>query len=461
MSASISLIVRILLAWFAAWIVAGIIWSNLFGDTGRVFDLIWVVLLVMASMSVIAHLRRIRLLAGRLDRDTLSGRQRRQIEVPLDTGDAFALVEAAVRELPRVEDIEAAAGSLQLTAKVRRADPYEGSTKSQWNKSPWNLLSRFAIHRDRVQATIVPGTGTSSVTLLCEPDAGAWVDLFVVDEGSNYENAEALNRAIVSRVSTQRRDEQAAAEQSATEKELAIARLNLLHAQVEPHFLYNTLASAQVLTRTDPPRADAMIGHLIQYLRRSLPSADEPMSTLGDELERTQAYLEILRVRMGARLELQVEVPPALRSVQVPGMMLQTLVENAIKHGLEPKPGGGTIWILAREQEHEITLTVADDGQGFGTATSGTGVGLKNLRERLRLAYGGRAAFALVANFPCGVAATISLPKDGLPKGDSHNEERSKGGVCPDDTKNTEVVKERAQHPTTEPPPFNGQGNAA
>ncbi|NEL42354.1 MAG: histidine kinase, partial [Xanthomonas perforans] len=90
---------------------------------------------------------------------------------------------------------------------------------------------------------------------MCEPDAGAWVDLFAVDEGSNYENAEAINRAVVRRVGEQRRDEQAAAEQSVMEKELAVARLNLLHAQVEPHFLYNTLASAQVLARTDPPRA--------------------------------------------------------------------------------------------------------------------------------------------------------------------------------------------------------------
>lgn len=100
--------------------------------------------------------------------------------------------------------------------------------------------------------------------MLCEPDAGAWVDLFAVDEGSNYENAEAINRAVVRRVGEQRRDEQAAAEQSVMEKELAVARLNLPHAQVEPHFLYNTLASAHVLARTDPPRAEIMIGHLIQ-----------------------------------------------------------------------------------------------------------------------------------------------------------------------------------------------------
>src|SRR5690606_32699621 len=190
---------------------------------------------------------------------------------------------------------------LQLRAKVPRSDPYNVRPPSRWNP-----VARLAIKRNQVSAIVTPGQGTSSVTLLFEPEAGAWVDLLVVDEGSNFENAEAVTRAITRRVAEQRRDEQAAAEQNATEKELSVARLNLLHAQVEPHFLYNTLANAQVLTRTDPARAEQMLGHLIQYLRTSLPSADESMSTLGVELERTRAYLEILRIRMGARLRVEV-----------------------------------------------------------------------------------------------------------------------------------------------------------
>ena len=105
-----------------------------------------------------------------------------------------------------------------------------------------------------------------------------------------------------------------------------------------------------------------------------------------------------------------MEVPYELRTLQLPSMMLQTLVENAIKHGLEAKPGGGTVWILARRQDDQVTLTVADDGQGFNNHSHGTGIGLKNLRERLQLIYGGKASFAIVSNFPSGVAATISLP---------------------------------------------------
>ncbi|KUF34701.1 sensor histidine kinase [Xanthomonas phaseoli] len=405
MSASVFLIVRIVFAWAAALVVAGIMWAQLFGSIGPIYALACMVLLTLALMSSVTHVRRVRLIADRLDHTTLSTRQRRQIEVPLDVQASFAVMEEAVRALPRVQDIECAPGSLLIRAKVRRIDPYAGRQPSRWN-----LFARFAITHNQILATIAPGQGTSSVTVLCEPDAGAWVDLFAVDEGSNYENAEAINRAVVRRVGEQRRDEQAAAEQSVMEKELAVARLNLLHAQVEPHFLYNTLASAQVLARTDPPRAEIMIGHLIQYLRSSLPSADGAIATLGEELERTQAYLEILRIRMGTRLALQVEVPYELRALPLPSMMLQTLVENAIKHGLEAKPGGGTVWILARRHDDHVTLTVADDGQGFNTHSHGTGIGLKNLRERLQLIYAGKASFAIVSNFPSGVAATLSLP---------------------------------------------------
>jgi signal transduction histidine kinase len=348
-------------------------------------------------------------MTGRLDSATLSSRQRRQIEVPLDTAAAFALIEGALRELPRAEEAESAADSLQVRVKVRRVDTFEGPGQP----SRFNIMSRFAVKRDLVQATVTPGNGTSSITLMVGPDASAWLDLFVLDDGVNVENAEAVTRAITRRVADQRRQEQADVVKTVSEKELTVARLNLLNAQVEPHFLYNTLASAQVLTRTDPPRADVMLGHLIHYLRSSLPRTDDSLSTLGEELERTLAYLEILKIRMGNRLSMQVEVPEALKSVPMPSMMLQTLVENAIKHGLEPKTGGGTIWILARQLDDHATLTVADDGQGFGGQSTGTGIGLKNLRERLRLTFGSDASFAIVSNFPSGVAATLTLPLDG------------------------------------------------
>jgi LytS/YehU family sensor histidine kinase len=153
-----------------------------------------------------------------------------------------------------------------------------------------------------------------------------------------------------------------------------------------------------------------MLGHLITYLRHSLPRTTDAPSSLGEELARARAYLEILRIRMGPRLQMQIEVPEHLLMEPFPPMMLQTLVENAIKHGLEARPGGGTIWILGREDDDGIAITVADDGQGLNTERAGTGIGLKNVRERLRLAYGPAASFDLAANYPSGVAATIRLP---------------------------------------------------
>jgi sensor histidine kinase YesM len=119
---------------------------------------------------------------------------------------------------------------------------------------------------------------------------------------------------------------------------------------------------------------------------------------------------------MGSRLELQLDVPEELRSISLPPMMLQTLVENAIKHGLEPKPGGGMVWIIARRNADTISITVADDGLGFNVLNSGTGIGLRNVRERLQLVYGEQAQLSIVANFPNGVAATIVVPAQPSPE---------------------------------------------
>ncbi|HZV66831.1 MAG TPA: histidine kinase, partial [Telluria sp.] len=295
--------------------------------------------------------------------------------------------------------------SLQVRAKVKRINPYSGNALPRPK-----LFVFFDSRRNQILATVTPDGDAGSVTLICEPERAAWSDWFLVDDGTNLENAEAIGRAITRRVAARRRSEQASVQQTRTEKELTVAKLSLLHAQVEPHFLYNTLASAQVLTRSDPARADQMLGNLILYLRHSLPRTEDALSTVGEELERARAYLDILKIRMGARLNLQVEVAEPIKAMLFPTMMLQTLVENAIKHGLEPKPGGGTIWILARSLDNAVALTVADDGRGFSAEGAGTGIGLRNVRERLRLAYGAAASFAIVANFPSGVAATITVP---------------------------------------------------
>nr|WP_279236829.1 histidine kinase [Dyella sp. RRB7] len=406
---SLFFVARLVLAWFLALLFVALLVTNSEplrdSDSGPMATLLIFIALMLVVTSAVSHLRRVRLIAGHIDSDTLGNRQRRRVEIPFEADEAFDLLDAAIRELPRTEDVESARDSLQVRAKVARPIPYGRSAWGRLNPGTW-----FGHLRNQIYATVTPGDGTGSVTLICEPEAAAWSDWFRVDDGTNLENAEAITRAITRRVAEKRRLEKLRATQSESEKERTVARLNLLHAQVEPHFLYNTLASAQYLTRTDPVQADHMLGHLIHYLRHALPLTDDALSTLGDELERTRAYLEIMRLRMGPRLSLQLDVPDALRAVPLPPMMLQTLVENAIKHGLEPKPGGGTVWISARRDDDAVAITVADDGRGFSDASSGTGIGLKNVRERLRLIYGAAASLSVVSNAPEGVASTITVP---------------------------------------------------
>jgi len=155
-----------------------------------------------------------------------------------------------------------------------------------------------------------------------------------------------------------------------------------------------------------------MTGHLIQYLRNALPKMRESGSTVGQEVELVRAYLSILQMRMGERLAFEIDVPPELMALPFPPLMLPSLVENAIKHGLEPQREGGNVRIEARDEGGALRLTVADTGRGFAD-TLGEGVGLVNIRERLAALYGDRARLLLEANEPRGVRATIEVPRDG------------------------------------------------
>ena len=398
---------KVVFAWFFV-LIAFLIFSDRLFPRGKteVF-LLWAVLMIFVVTSAIVHVRRVKLVNGTVNGANLANRQRRQIEMPIAPEHAFDVLDASVRELANVVDVESSRANLQVRAKVRRVYPSTAVPLLQ------RMLGWFGVPNNQVFATVAPRGESSTVTLVSEPEGGVWRDWFTVDNGTNLENADAISRAISRRISEARRGEQAATQETATEKELAVARLALLHAQVEPHFLYNTLGSAKYLVRSDPAGAERIIDNLILYLRHSLPRLDDAITMLGEEVERVRAYLEIMQIRMGARLRTELGVPDALKAVPFPSMMLQTLVENAIKHGLEPKTGGGTIWIMASDKDDRVAITVADDGIGFGSATSGSGIGLKNLRERLKLAYGPDASFDIASNFPSGVAATITVPKSG------------------------------------------------
>ena len=203
------------------------------------------------------------------------------------------------------------------------------------------------------------------------------------------------------------------AEREAMQRQVTEARMQMMQAQVEPHFLFNTLASVEYLIETDPPRASKMQRSLIQYLRAVIPQMREsaPVTNLGREIDMVSAYLDLLKMRMEERLNVQIQIPSGLRSAAFPPMMLQSLVENAIKHGLECKPDGGLLRITAEISDNRLRVAVTDTGMGFGTvASDGTGLGLQNIRERLKLLHGGDAQLIIAPNLPSGVIATIDVP---------------------------------------------------
>ncbi|MBC7956164.1 MAG: histidine kinase [Cytophagales bacterium] len=201
-----------------------------------------------------------------------------------------------------------------------------------------------------------------------------------------------------------------ALERSTLEKQALDARLRLLHAQIEPHFLFNTLANVQQLVESGSPRAAPVLQSLIAYLRAAVPTLGDENGTLGTEMTLVKAYLELMRMRMPDRLEFSVSWPAELASLRFPPMALLTLVENAVRHGIDPSEAGGNIRVEAREQAGTVEVVVADSGVGM-RETAAPGTGLNNLRARLRAFLGDAAELQLSDQPPHGLNAVIVFPK--------------------------------------------------
>ena len=193
---------------------------------------------------------------------------------------------------------------------------------------------------------------------------------------------------------------------------LAEARLRALQAQIEPHFLYNTLANVVGMIESEPVQARRMLERFIDYLRASLAASRADNATLGAELDMAGAYLDVLAVRMGARLRYRFEIDDGCREAPMAPMLLQPVIENAATHGLEPKVEGGEIVVRAQCQGGQLCIEVCDTGAGLSGAAPrpGGGVGLANLRARLRSLYGADAQVQLIENHPCGITVRLLLP---------------------------------------------------
>jgi hypothetical protein len=188
------------------------------------------------------------------------------------------------------------------------------------------------------------------------------------------------------------------------------SRLRLLQAQVQPHFLFNTLANIRELVQSGSPQAPAVLESLIAYLRAAVPRLDDPVTTFGQELQLVRAYLELMHMRMPDRLRFAFEIDPGVEHLRCPPMTLLTLVENAVRHGIDPAEDGGRIDVRVQVRDGRCVAQVRDDGVGLRASHDGLGTGLATLRERLQLALGGAARLDVAPRQPRGVCATVDLP---------------------------------------------------
>jgi signal transduction histidine kinase len=200
-------------------------------------------------------------------------------------------------------------------------------------------------------------------------------------------------------------------ERSEYERKALDARLRLLQAQVEPHFLFNTLANVRELVDSGSSQASAVLGSLIAYLRAAVPRLHEPATTLGQELELVRAYLDVMHMRMPDRLQFNVDADAAAAPLFCPPMSLLTLVENAVRHGIDPSEVGGRVDVRVRVRDGRCRVEVIDTGMGLSPVAGSLGTGLSNLAERLQLAFGGDAELRLSSVEPHGACAELEFPE--------------------------------------------------
>lgn len=199
-------------------------------------------------------------------------------------------------------------------------------------------------------------------------------------------------------------------ERGELERKATDARLRLLQAQVQPHFLFNTLANVRELVDSGSPQASAVLNSLIAYLRAAVPKLQDPVTTIRHEIELVRAYLELMHMRMPDRLQFAIQADDLALDLRCPPMTLMTLVENAVRHGVDPSEVGGRIEVTVRVEDGRVRAQVTDTGIGMRSTGKGLGTGLSTLRERLQLSFGADAHMRLLALEPHGLSAEVYFP---------------------------------------------------
>jgi signal transduction histidine kinase len=292
-------------------------------------------------------------------------------------------------------------GSLWLAVRLT------GERRPGWPSWPWTVLAIGAgtvvgYTAGNLVANWV--TGLQAPTLLAGVSRQTLVPLLI---------ALVPGAGITWYFHTRERLAAAEAQAQAAQRLAAENQLRLLQSQLEPHMLFNTLANLRVLIGVDPAQAQAMLDRLIAFLRATLNASRRPLHPLSEEFARVDDYLVLMAVRMGERLQVRLDLPADLAATPVPPLLLQPLVENGIKHGLEPQVAGGRIEVGAARVDGVLRLTVRDTGVGLGAAAAdGTRFGLAQVRERLRTLYGAAAELRIApaADADGGTLVTLTLP---------------------------------------------------
>lgn len=263
-----------------------------------------------------------------------------------------------------------------------------GITLANWIIGNWILDIEF-------NQIIAEHPNALPTLLTCALVFGTIISYYFYARSTIAENNIALREASMQRL--------------ATEKQLTETELKLLQAQIEPHFLFNSLSNILSLIDEEPKQAKKMLESFTHYLRASLNRTRQKQTSLGDEIDLLRAYLDIHTIRFGERLRYNIEIPKALYTTNLPPLLLQPIVENAIKHGLAPKLEGGNIKITAITNTNKLEIFITDTGIGL-QGEHGTGIGLNNIRARLRTLYGNQAKMIIRQNTPCGVQVKLTIP---------------------------------------------------
>ncbi len=301
----------------------------------------------------------------------------RAITLGLSATTVFALFEVWPRRLPRwierwVLQVVAVGVSMPVAIIAMYLPVTPEGTRSFWDHPDWMLLTFAAV-------LVAPWTALAAI----------------VRQKEAFARHQKLAFAL---------------ERSELERQALDARLHLLQAQVAPHFLFNTLANVQALVDTGSPQASALLRSLIEYLRAAVPLLHEPAATIERELRLVRPYLELMQMRMPDRLQYAMNVDSSALAVRCPPTTLLTLVENAVRHGIDPSEEGGRIDIDIERLGERCVVRVTDTGAGLQPSANGLGTGLTTLRERLQLIFGDAAQLRLIAGAPRGVAVEVEMP---------------------------------------------------